>query len=117
MSFREVESRLVGARADVARMVESIIGCKWSLSVLRLLRDGVHRPGEMQRRTEGLTTKVLNERLTKLQRFGIIRKTVYPETPPHVEYRFTEFGTRFLEIVDLVERLQGELNRSLDDQP
>ncbi len=95
---------------NVGRMVESIIGCKWSLSVLRLLRNGINRPGEMQRQVEGLTTKVLNERLVKLNRFGIIGKEIYPETPPRVEYFFTEFGNKFLNIVDVVENLQDELN-------
>jgi DNA-binding HxlR family transcriptional regulator len=93
-------------------MVESIIGCKWSLSVIRLLRNGINRPGAMQRQVEGLTTKVLNERLQKLLRFGIVEKIVYPESPPRVEYLFTGFGRRFLDIVETVERVQGELDRS-----
>lgn len=96
---------------NVARMVESIIGCKWSLSVIHLIRNGINRPGAMQRQVDGLTTKVLNERLNKLLRFGIVDKIVYPESPPRVEYRFTEFGQRFLDIVDTVERVQGDLDR------
>lgn len=99
------------AEKNVGRMVESIIGCKWSLSVLGLIRNGVNRPGEMQRNVDGLTTKVLNERLVKLYKFGIIDKKIYPETPPKVEYYFTEFGTKFLKIVDVVENLQHDLNR------
>jgi len=94
---------------NVARMVESIIGCKWSLSVMQLLRNGVNRPGEMQRRVDGLTTKVLNERLSKLYRFGIINKEIFPETPPRVEYYFTDFGNQFLEIIDVVEKVQQGL--------
>lgn len=96
-------------------MVESIIGCKWSLSVLRLLRSGVNRPGEMQRQVEGLTTKVLNERLTKLAKFGIISKEIFPESPPRVEYSFTSFGQTFLKIVDVVEQVQGELDAVQED--
>ncbi|WP_461521379.1 winged helix-turn-helix transcriptional regulator [Porticoccus sp.] len=98
------------AEKSVGRMVESIIGCKWSLSVLQLLRDGINRPGEMQRQVAGLTTKVLNERLAKLSRYGIIDKTVYPESPPRVEYNFTEFGRQFLQIIDVVNRIQRELD-------
>jgi DNA-binding HxlR family transcriptional regulator len=97
---------------NVGRMVESIIGCKWSLAVLRLLRDGVRRPGAMRRRVDGLTTKVLNERLTKLVRFGIIEKRAFPEVPPRVEYHFTPFGRRFLAIIDAVEQVQEELDRA-----
>ncbi len=49
-----------------ARMVETIFGCKWSLTVYRLLADGVIRPGQMVRQVEGLSTKVLNECLRKI---------------------------------------------------
>lgn len=94
---------------SVGGMVESIIGCKWSLSVMQLIRDGINRPGEMQRSVDGLTTKVLNERLAKLYKFGIIDKKVFPETPPRVEYNFTKFGVKFLEIIDVVERVQEEI--------
>lgn len=93
----------------VSAMVEDIVGCKWSLSVLRLVRDGVRRPGAMQRSVEGLSTKVLNERLRKLQRFGILEKDIFPEVPPHVEYRLTEFGRQFSAILNDIEKLQRSL--------
>lgn len=91
---------------DVAAMVESIVGCKWSLHVLDLVRRGVNRPGAMTRAVRGLSTKVLNERLTKMLLFGILERTAYPEVPPRVEYRFTDFGRRFLSILDRIEELQ-----------
>jgi DNA-binding HxlR family transcriptional regulator len=83
------------AGTGAARMVEDIVGCKWSLTVLGLIAEGVERPGAMQRRVPGLTPKVLNERLKKLLRFGIIERQVYAEVPPRVEYRLTPFGRRF----------------------
>jgi DNA-binding HxlR family transcriptional regulator len=83
------------AGVGAARMVEDIVGCKWSLSVLGLISSGVHRPGAMQRRVPGLTAKVLNERLRKLLRFGIIERQIFAEVPPRVEYRLTAFGRRF----------------------
>jgi len=72
------------------------------------IRAGVHRPGELQRSTEGLTTKVLNDRLAKLVRLQIVERESFPEVPPRVEYRLTEFGTRFMAIIDQIEQLQGE---------
>ena len=66
-------------------MVESIIGCKWSLTVLSLVRKGVCRPGEMEHAIDGLSGKVLNERLTKMVRFGILDKVSFAEVPPRVE--------------------------------
>lgn len=90
-------------------MVESIIGCKWSLHVLTQIRRGVHRPGALVRSDPGLTTKVLNERLKKMVRFGILDRVVYPEAPPRVEYKFTRFGKKFTRVIDQVEQLQREL--------
>lgn len=89
-------------------MVESIIGCKWSLHVLAQIRAGVNRPGVLARSASGLTTKVLNERLEKMLRFGIITRHAYPEVPPRVEYTLTPFGERFAEILDAVERLKHD---------
>jgi DNA-binding HxlR family transcriptional regulator len=97
-------------KPTVNAMVEDIVGCKWSLSVLQLVRDGVRRPGAMQRAVEGLSTKVLNERLRKLQRYGILQKAVYAEVPPRVEYRLTDFGQRFGAILDDIGRLQNALD-------
>ena len=37
---------------DSARMVETIYGCKWSLTVYQLLAHGINRPGEMVRSVE-----------------------------------------------------------------
>lgn len=90
----------------VAGMLEDIIGCKWSLRVLRLVSDGVCRPGAMQRRVPGLTAKVLNERLRKLLRFGIIEREVFAEVPPRVEYRLTSFGSRFASLLAKIEELE-----------
>ncbi len=94
-----------------ARMVEDVVGCKWSLAVLGAVRRGVCRPGAIEHAIEGLSKKVLNERLRKLVRFGILEKRTFAEVPPRVEYRLTRFGERFAELVDGVERLQRELDR------
>ncbi|MFM9996937.1 MAG: winged helix-turn-helix transcriptional regulator [Phycisphaerales bacterium] len=101
---------------EVAAMVESIIGCKWSLHVLAKIRGGVNRPGVLARSAPGLTTKVLNERLDKMLRFGIIARHAYAEVPPRVEYTLTPFGERFAEILDAVERLKHDAaSGAIDD--
>ena len=90
-------------------MVEDIVGCKWSLAVLGMVRMGVRRPGAMEHAIPGLSKKVLNERLRKLQRLGIIAKRSYAEVPPRVEYRLTSFGEKFSGLMDGVEALQREM--------
>lgn len=94
---------------SVARAVEDIVGCKWSLEVLSAVRQGVVRPGAIQKHVEGLSAKVMNERLVKMQRYGIMEKKVFPEVPPRVEYEITPFGERFLSILDAIDQLQDDL--------
>ena len=96
---------------NVARMVEDIVGCKWSLAVLGAVRGGVCRPGAMEHAIDGLSKKVLNERLAKLVRFGILDKHAYAEMPPRVEYRLTAFGDRFCGLLDGIAALQREIGR------
>ena len=90
-------------------MVEDIVGCKWSLAVIDLVRRGVCRPGAMEHAIDGLSAKVLNERLRKLQRYGILAKASYPEIPPRVEYSLTPFGMKFIGLLDHVRQLDAEL--------
>jgi DNA-binding HxlR family transcriptional regulator len=97
---------------DVAEIVEAVFGCKWSLRILGLIRKGVCRPGAIERELEGLTTKVQNYYFRRMITLGILERIVYPEVPPHVEYRLTDFGLRFMPILDSIEELQHELEAS-----
>lgn len=92
-------------------MVESIFRCKWSLTVYQLLKQGINRPGQMVRHTQGLSTKVLNECLKRNTEFGILHKVIYNESPPRVEYEVTAFGQKFLRVLKEIEKLQEELER------
>ena len=88
-------------------MFEKCLGCKWTLHVLAQIRAGVVRPRQLERTADGLTTKVLNERLSKLVRFGIIGTESFAEIPPRVEYLLTPFSEEFVEIIDRFDELQN----------
>jgi len=75
----------------------------------RLVSAGASRPGAMQRSVAGLSTKVLNERLRKLLRFGLIERRAYAEIPPRVEYRLTPRGRKFEKLLAQVSQLECEL--------
>lgn len=94
-------------------MVEAIYGCKWSLTVYKLLANQINRPGEMVRSVEGLSTKVLNECLKRNVEFGILERVAFPEVPPRVEYKVTPFGNKFVRILDELEKLQGEIEEEI----
>ncbi len=63
----------------------------------------------MQRSIADLSTKVLNERLRKLLRFGLIEREVFAEVPPRVEYRLTGRGRKFEKLLSQVAELEREL--------
>lgn len=105
-----MDGRPLSKTESVAAMLETIVGCKWSIRILTLINQGVDRPGMITRSIDGLTTKVQNDCLNKLISFGIVEKTSYPEVPPRVEYQFTDFGRQFIVILDMVATLQHELD-------
>lgn len=99
-----------GKTASAAAMLEYIVGCKWSIRILTLIYQGIDRPGAITRSIDGLTTKVQNDCLNKMVSFGILEKISYPEVPPRVHYKLTNFGQRFVKILNAVAELQRELD-------
>ncbi|MCS7465082.1 helix-turn-helix transcriptional regulator [Stieleria sp. ICT_E10.1] len=93
---------------EVTEVFEKCLGCRYMVALLRHIEVGVKRPGQLQRAVEGMTAKVLAERLKRLVEFGVVEKTSYPEIPPRVEYDLTSFGRRLLEIIDEVDALQKQ---------
>jgi DNA-binding HxlR family transcriptional regulator len=104
-------SRRVPPR-QVGRMVERVVGCKWSLTVVDLVQRGIRRPGAMERTVEGLTAKVLNDCLRLLVSYGVLEKRSFPEVPPRVEYHFTSFGRKFVETFKILDALEEKLARA-----
>ncbi|MBK6486038.1 MAG: helix-turn-helix transcriptional regulator [Gemmatimonadetes bacterium] len=103
---------------QVAAMVESVVGCKWSVRLLQLCAEDHRRPSAFLRACSGLSAKVMNERLHKLTRFGIVQRTVCGEKPPvEVEYRLTPFGYRFMTILEEIRRLQEAVDREAMSAP
>jgi DNA-binding HxlR family transcriptional regulator len=90
--------------------LEDVVGCKWSVSVLQSLRDGVCRPGELERHIAGISAKVLAERLRKLGAYRLIERFTYAESPPRTEYRLTAAGEKLVVIVEQIRELDGFLN-------
>lgn len=97
-------------KKNVAHMLEDILGCKWSLQILAAIQKDTNRPGAITRAIDGLTTKVMNERLAKMVDFGILSKQSYAEVPPRVEYRLTDLGRRIGKILQAIEALQRDIS-------
>ena len=93
-------------QAEFRRAVGMISG-RWKLEILWLLSQGTHRFGELKRGLPGITQHMLTAQLRALERDGLIKRTVYAEVPPRVEYENTAAARRlrpiFIEIVKWAE--------------
>ena len=79
-----------------------ILGGKWKALIVCLLMAGTKRTGELRRRIPGVSEKVLIQQLRELERDGIVKRTVYEQVPPKVEYSITEYGRAADAIVDVM---------------
>lgn len=106
--FLAIMPKLNSGRVDT--LLEDVLGCRWTISVLRAVGNGINRPGAIERHISGISAKVLGDRLKKFSRAGIFERVQFPEIPPRVEYRLTPFGRKFLRLLKAVEQLQEELD-------
>ena len=74
------------------RDVLDLVANKWTALMVGVLARRPHRFGELRREVAGITPKVLTQNLRSLERDGLISRTVYPTTPPSVEYALTPLG-------------------------
>jgi DNA-binding HxlR family transcriptional regulator len=68
-----------------------VIGGRWKVLILWDL-DAPRRFGELKRIVSGISEKVLIQQLREMQADGVVRRKVFHEVPPHVEYSLTPFG-------------------------
>jgi DNA-binding HxlR family transcriptional regulator len=108
--FLAIMPKLKSRQVEV--LLEDVLGCRWSVTVLMAVGRGVCRPGALERHIKGISAKVLGDRLRIFARAGIMERIAYPEIPPRVEYQLTVFGKKFLRLIRDVEKLQAELNKS-----
>jgi DNA-binding HxlR family transcriptional regulator len=78
--------------------------------VLLAVRGGTKRPGALERQIEGISTKVLSERLRKLTAYGLLEKHSYPEVPPRTEYALTATGKRLIKIILQIQDLDAAID-------
>lgn len=74
------------------RDVMDRIGDKWSVTVICRLDDGPLRFNALRRAADGITQRMLSMTLRRLERDGLITRTVHPSVPPAVEYALTPRG-------------------------
>ncbi len=69
-----------------------LLGDKWTIIILVVLMEGTKRYSELQRQVPSISPKMLAQTLRKLEELDLVKRIVYPEVPPRVEYELTKFG-------------------------
>jgi len=72
----------------------NLIAGKWAIPILYrlILIDAPIRFSDLQRAATPITQKELTRQLRLFERRNLVRRTVYPEVPPRVEYQITKLG-------------------------
>jgi DNA-binding HxlR family transcriptional regulator len=82
----------VYAAACPCRELLDLLANKWAALAIGALQDGALRFGEVRRRLEGVSPKVLTATLRRLEAAGLVDRTVFAEVPLRVEYALTPLG-------------------------
>jgi DNA-binding HxlR family transcriptional regulator len=76
------------------------VGDKWTVLIVVLLGDGPKRFNEIKRMVGGISQRMLTFTLRGLERDGLVTRTVFPTTPPRVEYELTKLGSTLWKAVE-----------------
>ena len=89
------------ARCVPMSSLQAVLSGKWKILILWYVAFyQVQRFGELMRRLDGITQSTLTKQLRELEADGFLRRTVFPEVPPRVEYTLTELGQSFVPVLE-----------------
>lgn len=83
-----------GDHAECHRItgVLSLVGDKWTVMIVMVLREQPKRFNELKRAVGGISQQMLTRTLKALERDGMVIRTVHHTLPPQVEYALTDLG-------------------------
>ncbi|HVR04603.1 MAG TPA: helix-turn-helix domain-containing protein [Solirubrobacteraceae bacterium] len=82
------------------RQTADLLERRWQLSIIYAALSGAIRFSEFAEAVDGISPRMLSERLRDLEAAGLVQRTVLPTSPPTVEYRLTERGRRLRPLVE-----------------
>lgn len=109
---QELLASVFSRACDSRAMFETVTG-KWPSLVLLALSEGPKRFGELRRRVDGVSEKMLSQALDQLEGTGMISRTDHHTQPPRVDYQLTQSGTEVAQrIRALADLLEATVNAS-----
>jgi len=80
-----------------------LLGKKWTGLIIRVLLGGSKRFRDIKEQIPEMSDKMLADRLKELEALGIVKRTVYPETPVRIEYGLTEKGAALESVIRSIQ--------------
>jgi DNA-binding HxlR family transcriptional regulator len=78
------------------------VGDKYSVLVIVELSFGARRFGDLQRAIHGISKRMLTLTVRRLERDGLVKRTLVPTVPAHVSYTLTDAGSSLTRLVESV---------------
>ena len=111
MATKPIESTITKPTRQLCKRYEQaiqLLGKRWTGLILDTMLEGPQRFCEMTAIVEGLSDRVLSDRLRELESEGVVERIVYPRIPVRVEYRLTEKGRDLRSVVQAIHQWAEE---------
>jgi len=92
-----------------------VIGGKWKPIILHLISVDINRFGLLKRGVYGISKHMLTKQLRELEADGLIRREIYAEIPPRVEYFITEKGRSIFPVIESMQAW-GQRHMQFDNE-
>lgn len=79
------------------------ISDKWKILIIRDLFSGTKRFNELKKSLYPVTQKMLTQQLRQMEADGLVKRKVYPEVPPKVEYSLTDLGKSLEPVIEALK--------------
>ncbi len=99
METKEQPQPNIFLKSCMSRRVLELIADQWTPLVIYALEEGTMRFGQLLKRIDGISKKMLTQTLRAMERNGLVKRVVYPVVPPVVEYSLTPLGQTLIEPV------------------
>lgn len=92
----------VYARNCPARQCFERLADRWAILIISRLRNGLLRFNQLKKEIDGISQKVLSQKLKQLERDGIVQRSVIASVPVTVEYQLTPLGHSYADTIDQI---------------
>lgn len=106
-------------RKTVSCPVEStlaVIHGRWKVMIIHFLIDGTKRFSELHRALAGISHRTLSQQLREMEADRLIRRKVYRQVPPKVEYSLTPLGASLKPVLDAMHEWGASYSQSKDSR-